>query len=102
MPCSPGQVTGPARVIRDIDDADRLQRGDILITRFTDPGWTPKFGLLAGVATETGGLLSHAAVIAREYGIPAVLAVPRLTERIADGQTITLNGNTGEIVVSAP
>lgn len=97
VPCSPGAVTGTARVIRDIFDADRLQAGDILITRFTDPGWTPKFGLLAGVATETGGLLSHAAVISREYGIPAVLAVPGLTERIKDGQTITLDGDTGAI-----
>lgn len=95
--CSPGQVTGRARVIQDIFDAERLEAGDILITRFTDPGWTPRFGLLAGVATETGGLLSHAAVISREYGIPAVLAVPGLMERVRDGQTITLDGDRGEI-----
>ncbi|HEY9839550.1 MAG TPA: PEP-utilizing enzyme, partial [Candidatus Obscuribacterales bacterium] len=59
-----------------------------------------RFGLLAGVATETGGLLSHAAVIAREYGIPAVLAVPGLMQRIQDGQTITLDGDRGEIIVN--
>lgn len=96
---SPGQVTGVARVIADIEDADRLQPGDILITRFTDPGWTPKFGLLAAVATETGGQLSHAAVISREYGIPAVLAVNGLTERIKDGQQILINGDEGCVVL---
>lgn len=99
--CSPGVVTGTARVIRDIFDADRLQSGDILITRFTDPGWTPKFSLLAGVATETGGLLSHAAVISREYGIPAVLAIPHLTEYITDGQKITLDGFQGVVRVAS-
>ncbi|HEY9844106.1 MAG TPA: PEP/pyruvate-binding domain-containing protein, partial [Candidatus Obscuribacterales bacterium] len=98
--CSPGRVSARARVIQDIFDAGRLESGDILITRFTDPGWTPRFGLLAGVATETGGLLSHAAVIAREYGIPAVLAVPGLMQRIQDGQTITLDGDRGEIIVN--
>jgi len=96
---SPGEVTGRVRVIRDIFDADRLRQGDILVTAFTDPGWTPKFGLIAGVATETGGLLSHAAVISREYGIPAVLAVPGLTARLKDGQVVTLNGTEGEIIV---
>ena len=102
IPCSPGLITGIARVIEDINDAQRLQSGDILITRFTDPGWTPKFGLLAGVATETGGLLSHAAVIAREYGIPAVLAIPGLTQRILDGQTVTIDGNQGLLILSLP
>ncbi|MBN2798989.1 MAG: hypothetical protein JXX28_07560 [Deltaproteobacteria bacterium] len=97
--CSGGQVTGTARVIRDIFDADRLQPGDVLITRFTDPGWTPKFALIAGVATETGGLLSHAAVISREYGIPAVLAIPGLTGRVRDGQRVTLDGDRGLVVL---
>lgn len=97
IPCSPGRITATARVIQDIRDAERIQAGDILITRFTDPGWTPKFGLLAGVATETGGLLSHAAVISREYGIPAVLAIPGLMERVQDGQKICLDGDQGRI-----
>ncbi len=97
---SAGQVTGRARVIRDIHDADRLETGDILITRFTDPGWTPKFGMLAGVATETGGQLSHAAVISREYGIPAVLAVKGLTQRVVDGQQITIDGDRGQVILS--
>lgn len=97
--CSPGVVRGRARVIKDIFDADRLAQGDILITKFTDPGWTPKFSLLAAVATETGGLLSHAAVISREYGIPAVLAIPNLTTSVRDGQEITIDGNAGVVIL---
>lgn len=96
---SPGLITGIARVIEDIDDSDRLQTGDILVTRCTDPGWTAKFSILSGVVTETGGMLSHAAVICREYGIPAVLAVSHATRRIRDGQVITIDGNNGRIVV---
>ncbi|MDP6539115.1 MAG: PEP/pyruvate-binding domain-containing protein [Planctomycetota bacterium] len=97
--CSPGVVTGRVRVVRDIFDADRLEEGDVLVTRYTDPGWTPRFGLLAGVATETGGLLSHAAVISREYGIPAVLAVRDLCARLPDGALVTLDGDAGTIRV---
>lgn len=96
---SPGIVTGRARVIANIDQADRLQPGDILVTRCTDPGWTSKFSLLSGVITETGGILSHAAVICREYGIPAILAVKHAISLIEDGETITMNGCTGEILV---
>lgn len=96
---SPGIATGTARVVADIDQADRLQPGDILITRCTDPGWTSKFSLLSGVITETGGILSHAAVICREYGIPAILAVKHAVSLIKDGETITMNGSTGEILV---
>ncbi len=76
----------------------RIEKGDILITKYTDPGWTPKFGLLAGVATESGGLLSHAAVISREYGIPAVLAVEDITTLLKDGQVVTIDGNTGSVI----
>ena len=96
---SPGVVVGKVKVIQDIFDADRLEKGDILITKFTDPGWTPKFGLINGVATETGGLLSHAAVISREYGIPAVLAVPHLTRHLQDGQTVRIDGNRGTVEI---
>jgi pyruvate,water dikinase len=96
---SPGKAVGVARVIRDINDAWRLQAGDILVTRCTDPGWTSKFSLLGGVVTETGGILSHAAVICREYGIPAILAVKRATSLIRDGETIEIDGATGIISV---
>jgi len=99
IPCSPGVVTGKVKVIEDIFDSGRIEKGDILITKYTDPGWTPKFGLLAGVVTESGGLLSHAAVISREYGIPAVLAVEDITTSIQDGQVVTIDGNTGSVVI---
>lgn len=97
--CSPGVVTGTARIIQDIFDSGRLKKGDILITRFTDPGWTPLFSMLSGVVTETGGILSHAAVISREYGIPAVLAIPGITTLILDGQTVTLDGTKGSVSI---
>ena len=98
---SPGLASGTARVIANIHDADRLQPGDILVTRCTDPGWTHKFSLLSGVVTETGGVLSHAAVICREYGMPAVLAVQKATALIKDGEFITINGSTGAITLGA-
>lgn len=93
--CSAGYVEGIARVVKSLDDASRLQQGDILVTHFTDPGWTLKFPLLNGIVTESGGVLSHAAVIAREYGIPAILAVPNATQLISDGQRIAIDGDTG-------
>ena len=99
VPCSPGIIEGRIKVIRDIFDADRLQQGDILITPYTDPGWTSKFSLIQGVATETGGVLSHAAVIAREYGIPAVLAIPDLTRILKDDQHVRIDGNTGNLYI---
>jgi phosphohistidine swiveling domain-containing protein len=99
VPCSSGTVTGTARVIQDIFDSGRIEEGDILVTKFTDPGWTPKFKLISGVVTENGGVLSHAAVISREYGIPAILAVKDAMSYIKDGQQITIDGDTGEIEI---
>ena len=71
--------------------------GDILVCRFTDPAWTPLFGVVAGVVTETGGRLSHAAIVAREHRIPAVLGVPAAMTTLYDGQPLTLDGTTGII-----
>jgi pyruvate,water dikinase len=99
IPCAQGKAAGRVRVIEDINQSGRLQPGDILVTRFTDPGWTPLFSLLSGVITETGGILSHAAVIAREYGIPAVLAVQNATRKLRDDQKVILNGNNGEVQI---
>lgn len=92
---SHGTVRGVARVARNIEEAMHVERGAILICPFTDPGWTPVLDRVAGVVTETGGLLSHAAVICREYGIPAVLGVPEATTRIPNGAAVVLHGGEG-------
>ena len=98
LPVSAGTVEGPARVIRDLADAD-LEPGDILVTAFTDPSWTPVFVTVAGLVTEVGGLMTHGAVIAREYGLPAVVGVERATKLIRDGQRIRVHGTDGYVEV---
>ena len=92
-----GIVTGTARVIESFEEIDRLQEGDILVTKFTDTGWTPKFAILSGIVTEYGGVLCHAAIVSREYGIPAIVSATDIMQQIKDGETITINGTTGEI-----
>ena len=99
--CSPGVVEGTARVVPTLADIGQVRQGDILVTKFTDPGWTPALGLVAGVVTEVGGLLSHAAVIGREYGIPAVLNVGGATEALRSGQWIRVDGGSGHVTVLA-
>jgi pyruvate,water dikinase len=93
---SSGVVEGRARVITAMEDAD-LEAGDILVTSFTDPSWTPLFVSIAGLVTEAGGLMTHGAVIAREYALPAVVGVEHATQRIRDGQRIRLNGTDGYV-----
>jgi phosphohistidine swiveling domain-containing protein len=102
IPASGGRVTGTAFVARDVAEAAAMPTGQILICLFTDPGWTPVLDRAGGVVTETGGLLSHAAIICREYGIPAVLGIRDATSRIRHGSTITLHGNEGRVEHSAP
>lgn len=92
---SAGQVRGVARVLRGPEEAARLRPGDILVARAADPGWTPLFLTAGGVVLEQGGMLSHGAVVAREYGLPAVVNVEAATTRIADGQAITVDGHRG-------
>ncbi|MFN2108296.1 MAG: PEP-utilizing enzyme [Anaerolineae bacterium] len=92
---SPGKVRGPARVIRSLAEAHRLQPGDILVTTTTAPPWTPLFLTAAAVVTDAGGLLSHGAVVSREYRIPAVVGTRDATTRIADGQMIEVDGDQG-------
>ncbi|MBN2394180.1 MAG: hypothetical protein JXR84_25835 [Anaerolineae bacterium] len=92
---SPGKACGPARVIRSLAEAHRLQPGDILVTTTTAPPWTPLFLTAAAVVTDAGGLLSHGAVVSREYRIPAVVGTRDATTRIADGQMIQVDGNQG-------
>ena len=96
LPVSTGTVEGRARVILDMAEAD-LEAGDILVTTFTDPSWSPLFVGIAGLVTEVGGLMTHGAVIAREYGLPAVVGVERATRRIRDGQRIRVHGTDGYV-----
>ncbi|HDR7778342.1 TPA: phosphoenolpyruvate synthase [Bacillus tropicus] len=98
LPVSSGLVEGRARVILNMEDAN-LEEGDILVTAFTDPGWTPLFVSIKGLVTEVGGLMTHGAVIAREYGLPAVVGVENATKLIKDGQRIRVHGTEGYIEV---
>jgi phosphoenolpyruvate synthase/pyruvate phosphate dikinase len=95
---SSGVIEGRARVILNMEDAD-LEDGDILVTSFTDPSWTPLFLSIKGLVTEVGGLMTHGAVIAREYGLPAVVGVENATKRIKDGQRIRVNGTDGYVEI---
>jgi pyruvate,water dikinase len=92
---SPGVVTGMARVIRGPEEFGKLQNGDILVAPLTNPVWTPLFAIASGVVTEVGGILSHGAIVAREYGIPAVMGVAGATRLVQEGQTMTVDGSKG-------
>ncbi|MEH2139694.1 phosphoenolpyruvate synthase [Nostoc sp.] len=98
LPVSSGVIEGRARVILNMEDAD-LEDGDILVTSFTDPSWTPLFVSIKGLVTEVGGLMTHGAVIAREYGLPAVVGVESATKLIDDGQRIRVNGTEGYVEI---
>lgn len=98
LPVSSGVIEGRARVILNMEDAN-LEDGDILVTAFTDPGWTPLFVFIKGLVTEVGGLMTHGAVIAREYGLPAVVGVENATKLIKDGQRIRVHGTEGYIEI---
>jgi rifampicin phosphotransferase len=98
LPVSAGTAEGRARVILDMADAD-FEAGDILVTAYTDPSWTPAFVAIKALVTEVGGLMTHGAVIAREYGLPAVVGVERATRLIRDGQRIRVHGTDGYIEI---
>jgi phosphohistidine swiveling domain-containing protein len=95
LAASPGVGTGVARVIRNPEEFRKLDNGDILVAPFTNPIWTPLFAIAGGVVTEVGGMLSHGAIVAREYGLPAVMGVPGATELVPEGRTVTVDGNKG-------
>jgi pyruvate,water dikinase len=95
---SAGTATGRARVLLDPRGA-RLQPGDILVAPSTDPGWTPLFMTAGGLVMEMGGPMSHGAIVAREYGIPAVVGVPGATERIRTGETVSVDGTRGVVTL---
>lgn len=94
---SPGQVTGPARVLQGPEDFDQMQPGEILVAAITTPAWTPLFARATAVVTDIGGILSHGSIVAREYGIPAVLGTGVATKRIHSGQIITVDGGKGVV-----
>ncbi len=98
LPVSTGIIEGRARVVIKMEDAN-IEEGDILVTTFTDPSWTPLFVSIKGLVTEVGGLMTHGAVIAREYGLPAVVGVENATKLIQNGQQIRVNGTEGYIEI---
>ncbi len=97
-----GCVSARAAVLGDVSEAARLAPGDVLITRQTDPGWGPVFGLVSGLVIERGGMLSHGAIIAREFGLPCIVGVKHATRRIPHGVAITVDGDRGRCVLEAP
>jgi pyruvate,water dikinase len=92
---SPGRVTGKACVLRGPEDFDQMEQGEILVARMTTPAWTPLFAMAGGIVTDIGGPLSHGSIVAREYGIPAVLGTVAATHVIQSGQQITVDGDAG-------
>jgi phosphohistidine swiveling domain-containing protein/uncharacterized protein YutE (UPF0331/DUF86 family) len=99
IPASQGIVTAPVRVIDNIGIMSSVRKGEILVVPRTDPGWSPVFSKIGGLITETGGILSHGAVISREYGIPAVTNVTNACKIFQTGQIITINGDNGTITL---
>jgi pyruvate,water dikinase len=99
---APGVARGPVRIVHDLRESSHVQRGDVLVATFTDPGWTPLLEHVAGVVTEVGGVLSHAAVISREYGVPAVLSVRGATRHLNDGMLVEVDGDAGCVRILSP
>ncbi|WP_432994472.1 PEP/pyruvate-binding domain-containing protein [Dactylosporangium sp. CA-233914] len=97
VPSSPGRACGPVRLVRGVDEFARVRPGDVLVCRTTDPAWTPLFRLAAAVVTETGGVLSHAAIVAREYGIPAVAGAGAAMTSLTDGVSVIVDGTAGTV-----
>jgi pyruvate,water dikinase len=93
-----GQAQGPARVVLHPRDGHRLLKGEVLVAPTTDPAWTPLFLRAAGLVMETGGYLSHGAIVAREYGIPAVANTPGILDAVVDGDDLTVDGDAGRVV----
>ncbi|MFM1772883.1 MAG: hypothetical protein RLZZ71_2025 [Bacteroidota bacterium] len=94
-----GVLTGRVKVLETVMEADKLEKGDILVTRQTDPGWVSVFPLISGLIVERGGMLSHGAIVSREFGIPAIVSVEEATVKLKDGDLITLNANLGIITI---
>ncbi len=99
MAAAPGIVEGVARVLRSPDQLNELQKGEILVTPVTAPSWAPVFGKIGGVVTDIGGMMSHAAIVCREYGLPAVTGTGTASAKIKTGQRLRVDGNTGTVTV---
>ncbi|MCW4013608.1 MAG: PEP-utilizing enzyme, partial [Candidatus Bathyarchaeota archaeon] len=97
LPASQGVLTGTVRVLNSITEIWRVRAGEILVVPRTDPGWTPVFSKIGGLITETGGVLSHGAVVSREYGVPAVTNISNACRIFQTGQIVTINGATGSV-----
>jgi pyruvate,water dikinase len=100
VPASSGKITGKARIITDPADSATFNKGEILVAPFTDPGWTPLFLTASALVMEVGGMMCHGAVVAREYGIPAIVGVKDALKRIHNGDEITVDGDLGRVVLS--
>lgn len=100
VPVSKGVVTGPAHIVKSIEDANELKEGEIMVAPFTDIGWSPYYSLVGGLITEIGSTLSHGAVVAREYNLPTIVNAKNATRLIANGDIITLNGDNGTITIN--
>jgi pyruvate,water dikinase len=95
VPASGGRASGPVRVLHSIDEYDRVQIGDVLVAPMTAPAWTPLFDRLAAIVTDTGGVAAHASIVAREYGLPAVVGTADATRRLRDGDMVEVDGSAG-------
>lgn len=100
MPASPGRASGPARIVRGPEDFDRFEAGEVLVAQVTAPAWTPLFERAAAVITDGGSVAAHASLVAREYGIPAVVGVGDATAQLHDGQRVTVDGSAGVVEVT--
>ena len=99
VPASLGKSIGPAKIIKSFEDSAKLKEGDIMVCISTNPSWTPLFGIVSGIISETGGTLSHTAVVAREYNIPTILEVENSTELISDNDLIEVDADKGIITI---
>jgi pyruvate,water dikinase len=97
--CSPGVVEGPARVVMRVSDLSVIKRGEILVCPNITPRWSPIFNKIEGVVTDVGGMMSHSAIVCREYNLPAVVGTAEATLRVVTGQQIKVDGNTGTVEI---
>ena len=96
---SRGKATGRARVVRSVEDANQLEKGEIMVAAFTDIGWSPYYSMIGALVTEVGSTLSHGAVVAREFALPLVSNIPLATKKIKTGDTISVDGTSGKVAI---